>query len=118
MSYSFQNKIVFKHDAGIASQVASFMDPVLKIIETKDGFCVVTEPSSQTVKATNLFAFDAHGNELWRAAATFSAGDKNVFVDAKVDSEDPSQLVAWDWDGNKYWFLLANGQQVNRTFLK
>lgn len=119
MTYSFEKNTVYHQADGAAkTALASFKDPVLKLVVLPGKLCVVTEPDARAVRAVNLFMLDLQGQPVWSAAASFAAGDKNVFVDARVDPAAPEQLQAWDWDGNRYLFSAATGDQLSRTFLK
>jgi outer membrane protein assembly factor BamB len=119
MTYSFEKNTVFQLDqAGNKTPIASLNHPVLKIIEVAEGICVLTEPSPKATRVANLFLLDADGATLWTVAASFAAGDKNVFVDAKPHAEHPGQLIAWDWDGNRYSLAASSGKELAKTFLK
>jgi hypothetical protein len=117
--YTFDKNTVFTNTAGGAkTSIAHFNDPVQKIAGVSQIFFVLTEPDSQAKKATNLFAFDGDGKEIWACAASFAAGDKNIFVNMQFDENNPAQLIVWDWDRNQYILDTKSGRELSKSFLK
>lgn len=119
MTYAFDRFTLYNQDErGNKTAMVVFNAPILRMLVLDYGLCVITEPNANTARATNLFMLNLEGKEQWCAEASFTAGDKNVFVDIKAATNDAKRLLAWDWDGNKYVFDAASGKELSRDFLK
>lgn len=119
MIYTIEKQALYvQRETGERTVLTSFDCTILKLVEFKDSVCVLTEPPPSARKVSNLYKIDNQGQELWRVSPSFASGDKNIFVDIKVDPSNPNQLIVWDWDGNRYLIDVATGATIEKEFMK